>query len=109
MRTFRTFTAIAALAGVAACAETTTVNDVTTVGASSGVPAMSVTCPGGAFVSASGHGPVYINGAEAQLQTFGDTYWEASGSGITASISRNPDGSASVSSTGPGGANGLCT
>jgi hypothetical protein len=110
MRVLRTVAVITALPLVAACgATTTTSTTATSAGSGSGLPAVAVTCPGGVSVNASEHGPVFINGAEAQLTTFSDTYWEAAGGGITASISRNPDGTGSVSYTGPGGANGVCT
>jgi hypothetical protein len=110
MRTPTTVAAVAALSLAAACAESTSGDTgPATVGAGNGMPAVSVTCPGGIFVSASEHGPVFINGAEASLNTFSDTYWEASGSGIIASITRNPDDTASVTYTGPGGDNGICS
>jgi hypothetical protein len=111
MRILSTTAAVAALTLVAACGDTASSTGTTTAaaGSASGLPAVAVTCPGGISVNASQHGPVYINGSEAQLTTFSDTYWEASGGGITASISRNPDGTGSVSYTGSGGANGICT
>jgi hypothetical protein len=46
---------------------------------------------------------------EAKLHVFNDNYYEAKGGGVTISLSINPDGSAAVSYTGHGGANGICT
>ncbi|WP_336172240.1 hypothetical protein [Ensifer sp. MJa1] len=40
---------------------------------------------------------------------FNENYYEAKGGDVTISLSINPDGSPSVSYTGKGGANGVCT
>ncbi|QDY71740.1 hypothetical protein FPZ52_18470 (plasmid) [Qingshengfaniella alkalisoli] len=77
--------------------------------ATGGLPMVSATCPMGIEVHADEGGPVYINGNEAALQKFSDSYYEASGGTTTVSLSINPDRTMSVSYTGAGGANGVCT
>ncbi|QNL88332.1 Uncharacterized protein PPKH_2918 [Pseudomonas putida] len=69
---------------------------------------MNATCPGNIEVHADEGGPVYINGKQAKLKKFSDTYFEAKGSGVTLSLMVNPDGTVSVSYTGKGRANGVC-
>ena len=76
--------------------------------ASAGLPLLNATCPGGIEVHADEGGPVYINGKEARLKKLSASYYEAKGSGVTISISINPDGSQTVSYTGKHGANGIC-
>lgn len=76
--------------------------------AHAGIPSLNASCPGDISVHASEGGPVYLNGKEAKLKKFNDNYFEATGSGVTVSISVNPDGSPSVTYTGKGGANGVC-
>lgn len=76
--------------------------------AQAGIPLVNATCPGNIEVHADEGGPIYINGKEATLKKFSDTYFEAKGSGVTISLMVNPDGSPSVSYTGKGGANGVC-
>ncbi|WP_339476229.1 hypothetical protein [Pseudomonas sp. RL_5y_Pfl2_69] len=76
--------------------------------AQAGIPLVNATCPGGIEVHADRGGPIYINGKEARLKKFSETYFEAKGSGITISLMINPDGSASVSYTGKARANGIC-
>ncbi len=73
------------------------------------IPLINATCPGKIEVHADQGGPVYINGKEGKLKVFNENYYEAKGGGVTISLSINPDGSASVSYTGKGGANGICT
>ncbi|WP_199564105.1 hypothetical protein [Shinella sp. WSJ-2] len=73
------------------------------------IPLINATCPGNIEVHADEGGPIYINGEEAKLHVFNDNYYEAKGHGVTVSLSINPDGSAAVSYTGHGGANGVCT
>ncbi|HEV7321666.1 MAG TPA: hypothetical protein VGO04_23935 [Ensifer sp.] len=73
------------------------------------IPLVNATCPGKIEVHADEGGPVYINGKEAKLRVFNENYYEAKGAGVTISLSINPDGSPSVSYTGKGGANGVCT
>lgn len=73
------------------------------------VPLVNATCPGSIEVHADEGGPIYINGKEAKLHVFNDNYYEAKWHGVTISLSINPDGSAAVSYTGHGGANGICT
>lgn len=77
--------------------------------AHAGIPLTNATCPGSIEVHADQGGPIYINGREAQLQIFNENYYEARGGGVTISLSVNPDGSPSVSYTGRGGSNGVCT
>jgi len=73
------------------------------------IPLVNATCPHDIEVHADEGGPVYINGKEAKLKVFNDNYYEATGEGVTISLGINPDGSAAVSYTGHGGANGICT
>ena len=73
------------------------------------IPFVNATCPGNIEVHADEGGPIYVNGKEAKLHVFNDNYYEAKGGGVTNSLSINPDGSAAVSYTGHGGANGICT
>jgi len=56
-------------------------------------------------------GPVFVNGKEASLKRSNDNYYEArdAASGVTISISKNPDGSSDLSYTGKGRAHGICT
>ncbi|MHC2144633.1 hypothetical protein [Pseudomonas sp. 210_17 TE3656] len=76
--------------------------------ANAGIPLVNATCPGSIEVHADEGGPVYINGKEAKLKKFNDNYFEAKGNGVTISLTIKPDGSADVSYTGKGGANGIC-
>lgn len=76
--------------------------------ANAGIPLLNYSCPDSIEVHADEGGPVYINGKEAKLKKFNENYYEAKGSGVTVSISINPDGSPSVSYTGKHGANGIC-
>ncbi|MES2870741.1 MAG: hypothetical protein V4749_14355 [Pseudomonadota bacterium] len=76
--------------------------------ANAGIPLVNVTCPGNIEVHADEGGPIYINGKEAKLKKFSETYFEAKGSNVTISLMVNPDGSPSVSYTGKGKANGVC-
>ena len=73
------------------------------------IPLVNATCPGNIEVHSDEGGPIYVNGKEAKLHVFNDNYYEAKGGGVTISLSINPDGSAAVSYTGHGGANGVCT
>jgi hypothetical protein len=76
--------------------------------AKGGIPFFNATCPGGIEVHADEGGPVYFNGKEGTLKKVNSDYYEATGSGITLSISLNPDQSVSLSYTGKHGANGVC-
>lgn len=73
------------------------------------VPFFNGTCPGGIDVHADDGGPVYVQGREAALKRFSDSYFEArdSDSGITLSITTNED-DVQMSYTDRSGANGLC-
>jgi len=75
-----------------------------------GLPLFNATCPGKLDVHGDEGGPVFVNGKEAALKKFNENYFEAKDkvSGTTISISRDPDGSLSVSYTGRGRANGIC-
>jgi hypothetical protein len=73
------------------------------------IPLVNATCPGKIEVHADQGGPIYINGKEGKLKVFNENYYEAKGGGVTISLTINPDGSADVSYTGKGGANGVCT
>ncbi|MDM0046815.1 hypothetical protein QTH91_20150 [Variovorax dokdonensis] len=75
---------------------------------SAAIPMLNYTCPGNLDVHADEGGPVFINGKETKLKRFNDNYYEASGAGVTLSISINPDGTPTVSYTGPKRANGIC-
>jgi hypothetical protein len=72
------------------------------------VPFLNATCGDGTEVHADEGGPVYIDGNEASLSVSNDSYYEARHGHVTISISVNADGSADVSYTGSGGANGIC-
>jgi len=72
------------------------------------IPLVNATCPGNIEVHADAGGPIYINGTEGKLKVFNDNYYEASHGGVTISLTISPDGSADVSYTGKGGANGVC-
>jgi hypothetical protein len=75
------------------------------------IPPLNYTCPRKIEVHADQGGPIYINvnGKEAKLKVFNQNYYEAKGSGVTISLSINPDGTPSVSYTGPGRNNGICS
>ena len=72
------------------------------------IPMLNYDCPNDIQVHTDEGGPVYINGKEAKVKQKNDQYLEAKGEGVTISISLNDDGSATVSYTGPKGANGIC-
>ncbi|WP_152224044.1 hypothetical protein [Pseudomonas sp. SCB32] len=72
------------------------------------IPMLNFDCPNDIQVHTDEGGPVYINGKEAKIKQSDDKYIEAKGDGVTVSISLNDDGSATVSYTGPKGANGVC-
>lgn len=76
--------------------------------ADSAIPLLNYTCPGKLEVHADQGGPVYINGKETKLKRFNDNAYEATGSGVTLSITINPDGTSDVSYTGPRRAHGVC-
>ena len=76
--------------------------------AQAGIPLVNATCPGNIEVHADKGGPIYINGKEGKLKKFNENYFEAKGSGVTISLSINPDGSPDVSYTGKNRANGIC-
>jgi hypothetical protein len=74
-----------------------------------GIPLLNYSCPTGIEVHADEGGYVYINGEEANLRKFSDTYYEARLRGITISITINPDETVSVSYSRRNGANGICS
>jgi hypothetical protein len=77
---------------------------------SGGLPRLNAECPGGLSVHADEGGPIYVNGKEAKLKQISADYFEArdAASGTTVSLSRNPDGTMTVSYTGRGKDNGMC-
>lgn len=78
------------------------------VAAEAKVPFFNATCPGKLDIHADEGGPVYINGKEAKLKISNPNYFEATLNKVTVSVSTNPDGSLTVSYTGPKRANGMC-
>ena len=72
---------------------------------------LNATCPGDIAVHADEGGPVFINSREAKLGVSNDNYYEATDaeSGVTVSVSIDAGGVQTVSYTGKGGANGICT
>lgn len=76
--------------------------------ASADIPQLNYECPTNIAVHADKGGPVFINGKEAKLKKFNDNAYEAKGSGVAITLTRNPDESWDVSYTGKGGANGVC-
>ncbi|WP_371226741.1 hypothetical protein ACAW63_16095 [Pseudomonas sp. QE6] len=76
--------------------------------AAAAIPMLNYDCPNDIQVHTDEGGPVYINGKEAKVKQSNDKYIEAKGEGVTVSISLNDDGTATVSYTGPKGANGVC-
>lgn len=77
--------------------------------ASAKLPTLNATCPGGKEIHVDAGGPVFINGKRAALKRINNNFYEATGQGIKLSISINPDGSADMSWTGRGRANGICS
>lgn len=73
------------------------------------IPLVNATCPGNIEVHADEGGPIYINGNEAKLTVFNDSYYEAKQGHVTISLMINPDGTPDLSYTASGGANGVCT
>jgi hypothetical protein len=71
------------------------------------IPFLNATCPTGIDVHADQGGAVYINGEEATVQSFSDSYYEAKSGGTYVEIGVE-GGSVSVTYTAPGGANGVC-
>ena len=59
--------------------------------AHAGLPLLNATCPGDISMHADKGGPVYINGKKAKLKKSNENYFEATGAGVTISISINPD------------------
>jgi hypothetical protein len=74
-----------------------------------GLPRFNFSCPTGIDVHGDDQGgAIYINGKPANVKKFNDNYYEASNSGISIAINRNPDGSLVASYTRQGGVNGIC-
>ena len=73
------------------------------------IPLFNATCPGNIEVHADQGGPIYINGKEGKLKVFNANAYEATHDHVTISVTVNPDGTAMVSYTARGGANGICT
>jgi len=79
--------------------------------ANAGLPLFNFSCPTGIDVhgdDAQAGGNIYINGRQAYVKKMNNNYYEASDSGVTISINRNPDGSLAASYSRQGGANGIC-
>ncbi len=76
--------------------------------AHAGIPLFNASCPGNLDVHGDEGGPVFINGKETKLKKFSDNYYEATGAGVTISISVNPDDSTRIAYTGKHGVNGVC-
>ena len=72
------------------------------------IPLLNFSCPNNIDVHADQGGPVYINGNQAKLKISNNNYYEAGDSGVTVSISINPDGSATVAYTDKRGTSGVC-
>ncbi|BAQ65423.1 hypothetical protein [Geminocystis sp. NIES-3709] len=72
------------------------------------IPQLNYKCGGKINVHADKGGPVYIDGQEARMKVFNKNAYEANRSGITVSITINPNGSTDVSYTGADGVNGIC-
>ena len=72
------------------------------------IPLIDAVCPGDIQVHADEGGPLFINGKEARLKTFSDSYFEGKVGGVTVSVTIKPDGPPEVSYTGKGRANGIC-
>lgn len=72
------------------------------------IPMFNATCPGGIKVHADAGGPISINGKVGVLKELTDTSYEATGSGVTISLSIGADGSPGVSYAGSGGTKGVC-
>lgn len=77
--------------------------------ASGPVRMISASCPGNIEFTADDSGTASINGSEASVAVSNENYYEATGGGVTISVAYDADGSAIVSYTGSGGANGICT
>jgi len=73
------------------------------------IPMLDFVCPGNFQVHADRGGPAYINGKQAKLKKFSDSYFEASRPGVTLSVSINGDKSLSVIYTGTKRAHGICS
>ena len=75
----------------------------------SSIAALEATCPGDIAFRADEGGPAYIKGEEADVAVSNENYYEASGGGVTVSVSSDPGSEPVVSYTGASGANGICT
>lgn len=94
-----TYRAFMLAAGLLMCADSTQAAE---------IPALDYHCPGDIAFHADAGGPFFINGERAETDRFSEAYYEATGDGVTVSVSLNLDGSANVSYTAPGGAHGVC-
>ncbi len=72
------------------------------------IPLLNATCGQGIEVHANEGGPIFIDGEEGDLEVFNDNYYEATHSGITISLSINPDGTPSVTFSRRGAGHGVC-
>lgn len=76
--------------------------------ANAGLPVFSASCPGGINVVTDRTEAVHINGKKAKVKKVNSSYYEATGSGVTISISLDPGAPPSVSYTGKRRAHGIC-
>jgi hypothetical protein len=73
------------------------------------LPSFNATCAGRTSVHADEGGPVYVNGREATLRRFSDTYFEAKEARGDAVVSiTTTSGAPMVSFSGGDGSNGVC-
>nr|WP_139348127.1 hypothetical protein [Pseudomonas sp. C9] len=68
-----------------------------------GIPPFDADCPANVTVHADQDGPVLINNKEAETKAVDDRHFEATGSGVTISISLAKDDSVLVSATSKSG------
>lgn len=75
------------------------------------VALLNATCPGGLELHAADGGQVFVNGQEAKLDIKNPGYYEVTdaASGTVIAVATDAQGQATVSYTGKGGANGICT
>lgn len=76
--------------------------------AQAAIPTINATCPGGIELHVDAGGTAFINGESAKTTMYGEDAFDAKLGRTTVSVMLNPDGTATVSYTAPGGANGMC-
>jgi hypothetical protein len=75
--------------------------------AAKGMPAITVTCPGGLVLHAEQGSPTTLNGEHIGLSRSGSTY-TARRDGTTITLTLNGDGTVNASYTNAKGAHGIC-